>query len=189
MVRKNNRIVKLLEYAGLGRSKNQKEKLGRRSSLNHPVQIGVVGACVCDSSVDRLAEDVGRAVAQSGALLVCGGLGGVMEAAARGAKREGGFTLGILPGVSRASANEYLDCAIATGLGHLRNFLIAQTADALIGVSGRFGTLSEIAMALTLGKPVIGLGTWEIDGVILASSAGEAVRLALEAIRRRPDGS
>ena len=106
-----------------------------------------------------------------------------MEAAARGAKEEGGFTLGVLPGTSRASSNDYVDCAIATGLGHFRNFIIAQTSDALIGVSGRYGTLSEMAMALTLGKTVVGLGTWEIEGLIRASSPEEAVRLALEGVK------
>jgi uncharacterized protein (TIGR00725 family) len=105
-----------------------------------------------------------------------------MEAAARGAKREGGFTLGILPGGSRASANDFIDCAVATGLGHFRNFLIAQTSDALIGVSGKYGTLSELAMALTLGKTVVGLGTWEIEGLIRASGPEEAVCLALDAL-------
>ena len=107
-----------------------------------------------------------------------------MEAAARGAKEEGGFTLGILPGISKAAAGAYIDCPVATGLGHYRNFIIAQTADALIGISGKYGTLSEIAMALTLGKTVVGLGTWEIEGVIQATSPEEAVRLALESVKR-----
>jgi uncharacterized protein (TIGR00725 family) len=110
-----------------------------------------------------------------------------MEAAARGAKQEGGFTLGILPGASRGAASEYIDCAVATGLGHYRNFIIAQTSDALIGVSGRYGTLSEMAMALTLGKTVVGLGTWEIEGLLRASSPEEAVRLALEAVKAADD--
>jgi uncharacterized protein (TIGR00725 family) len=107
-----------------------------------------------------------------------------MEAAARGAKEEGGFTLGILPGTSKGAASAHIDCPVATGLGHYRNFIIAQTADALIGVSGKFGTLSEIAMALTLGKTVVGLGTWEIEGVLQASDPEEAVRLALESVKR-----
>ena len=106
-----------------------------------------------------------------------------MAAAARGAKQEGGFTLGVLPGTSRVSANDYIDCAVATGLGHFRNFIIAQTSDALIGVSGKYGTLSEMAMALTLGKTVVGLGTWEIEGIMQASSPEEAVRLALEGVK------
>lgn len=149
------------------------------------VQIAVVGAGECEEGVARAAEEVGRAVARSGAILVCGGLGGVMEAAARGARREGGLTVGILPGTSREAANDYVDCALATGLGQFRNFLIAQTADALVAVAGQYGTLSEIAMALVLGKTVVGLGTWDIAGVVPASSPEEAVRRALEAARSR----
>lgn len=143
------------------------------------LQIGVIGASECTEAVARNAEAVGEAVARRGAVLVCGGLGGVMEAAARGAKREGGATVGILPGTSRMAANDHIDVAIATGLGHFRNFLIAQTSDALIAISGQYGTLSEIAMALTLRKPVVGVGTWEIDGVISASNPEDAVRRAV----------
>ncbi len=102
-----------------------------------------------------------------------------MEAAARGAKQEGGFTLGLLPGADRKAANDYIDCAVATGLGHFRNFLIAHTVDAVIAVSGKYGTLSEVAMALTLGKTAIGLGSWQIEGVVQASSPKDAVRRAL----------
>ncbi len=115
--------------------------------------------------------------------LVCGGLGGVMEAAARGARTAGGFTLGILPGTDRASANPFIECAVATGLGDFRNYLIVRTADALIALPGRHGTLSEIAMALTLGKPVVGLGTWDIEGVEPAETAEQTVQKALAAIR------
>jgi uncharacterized protein (TIGR00725 family) len=110
-------------------------------------------------------------------------MGGVMEAAARGAKIEGGQTLGILPGPSRTEANESIDMAVATGLGHFRNFVIAQTADVFIAVAGKYGTLSEIAMALTLGKTVVGLGTWEIEGVISASGPEDAVKKALESVK------
>jgi uncharacterized protein (TIGR00725 family) len=154
--------------------------------LAQRIQIAVIGAGRCDPAQARVAEEVGRLLARAGAVVVCGGLGGVMEAVARGAKGEGGLTLGILPGPSRGEANPHLDCAIATGLGHFRNFVIAQTADALVAVGGQYGTLSEIAMALTLGKTVVGVGTWKIEGVIDAASAAEAVRLALEAARARP---
>jgi len=146
-------------------------------------QIAVVGAGWCDEEVAQQAEAVGRAIARAGAVLVCGGLGGVMEAAARGAREEGGFTLGLLPGGDRGDANAFIDCAVATGLGHFRNFLIARTADALVAVAGQYGTLSEISMALTLGKPVVGLGSWEIEGVVRANTPDEAVRLALKAAR------
>ena len=149
------------------------------------IQIAVVGAGECGEEVARQAEEVGRAIARAGATLVCGGLGGVMEASARGARAEGGFTLGLLPGVRKDQANPEIDCAVATGLGHFRNFLITQTADAVIAVAGRHGTLSEIAMALTLGKTVVGVGSWEIEGVIKASSPEQAVELALQAAESR----
>ena len=149
----------------------------------HSVYIGVVGASECDQDAASVAEGVGRSIAGEGAVLVCGGLGGVMKAAARGAKQAGGFTIGLLPGTNRMAANEYIDLAIATGLGHFRNFLIAQTVDAVIAVTGKYGTLSEMAMGLTLGKTVVGLGSWEIEGVVSASSPEEAVRLALASIR------
>ena len=150
----------------------------------HSHHIAVVGASECDNDVARVAESAGKSIARAGAVLICGGLGGVMEAAARGAKQEGGLTMGLLPGVSRMAANRYIDLAIATGLGHFRNYLIAQTADALIAVTGKYGTLSEMAMGLTLGKTVIGLGSWDIEGVVSASSPEEAVRLAITSIKK-----
>ena len=125
------------------------------------------------------AEAVGRLLASRGAVLVCGGLGGVMEAACRGAKAEGGTTVGILPGPSRADANDYVDVAIATGLGEARNALVVRAADALVAVGGEYGTLSEIALALKAGTPVVGLGTWDIDGIEQAGSPDEAVEAAL----------
>jgi uncharacterized protein (TIGR00725 family) len=151
-------------------------------------QIAVVGASDPSAEDARLAESVGSAVAGAGAVLVCGGLGGIMEAAARGAKSKGGLTLGILPGRSRQGANPYLDCAVATGLGDFRNFLVVAAADAVVALPGSYGTLSEIAMALTLKKPVVGLGTWEIEGVMRATSAEEAVKLALSALQGGPEG-
>jgi uncharacterized protein (TIGR00725 family) len=143
-------------------------------------QIAVVGGSEAAEESSRLAEAVGAAVADAGAILVCGGLSGIMEAAAKGARSRGGFTLGILPGRSRADANPYVDCAVVTGLGHMRNFLVVQTADAVIALPGRSGTLSEIAMALTLGKPVVDLGSWEVEGMVAASRPDEAVRLCFE---------
>jgi uncharacterized protein (TIGR00725 family) len=102
-----------------------------------------------------------------------------MEAACRGAKAEGGTTLGILPGADRAAANPYVDVALPTGLGEARNALVVRAADALIAVAGGYGTLSEIALALKAGKRVVGLGTWEIEGVVQAASPAEAVALTL----------
>jgi uncharacterized protein (TIGR00725 family) len=132
------------------------------------------------------AEAAGRALAERGAVVVCGGLGGTMEAACRGAKAGGGTTLGILPGLDRADANPYVDLAVATGLGEARNALVVRAADALIAVGGEWGTLSEIALALRAGKRVVGLGTWElarggraVEGIVAAADAAQAVELAL----------
>jgi uncharacterized protein (TIGR00725 family) len=148
----------------------------------------VVGAGSASAAEDRAAEAVGRGLAAAGAVLVCGGLGGVMEAACRGARSAGGTTIGILPGMSRADANRYVDVAIPTGLGELRNGLVVRAADALIAVGGEFGTLSEIALALKAGKPVIGLGGWElaragepIEAIVKAASPEDAVARALAA--------
>jgi uncharacterized protein (TIGR00725 family) len=126
-----------------------------------------------------VAEEVGRLLARRGAVVVCGGLGGVMEAACRGASREGGTTVGVLPGLDRGAANPFVSVAVATGLGEARNALVVRAADALIAVGGAYGTLSEIALALKAGKPVIGLGTWEIDGVERVEGPDAAVNMAL----------
>ena len=113
-------------------------------------------------------------------MLVCGGRGGVMEAACRGAKAAGGTTVGILPGTDRGEANQYVDVAIATGLGEMRNALIVRAVDALIAVGGEFGTLSEVALALKAGKPVVGIGTWDLEPIVRAQNPAEAVQRALE---------
>jgi uncharacterized protein (TIGR00725 family) len=142
--------------------------------------IGVIGAGECDAELAHLAEAVGRGIAEAGAILVCGGMGGAMEAACRGAKAVGGMTVGILPGSHRAGANQYVDVAIATGIGEARNLAIIRTSDALVAVGGSYGTLSEIGFALKMGKKVVGLRTWDIKGIVPAVSAEEAVRLATE---------
>ena len=103
-----------------------------------------------------------------------------MEAACRGAKMAGGLTVGILPGADRSEANPFVDVALPTGLGEARNALVVRAVDALVAVAGEYGTLSEIALALKTGKPVVGLDTWDIDGVIVASSPADAVSRALE---------
>jgi uncharacterized protein (TIGR00725 family) len=142
--------------------------------------IGVIGGSQASPEDLERAEEVGRRLAGAGAILVCGGLGGVMEAAARGAKAEGGATVGILPGGSRADANRYIDIAIATNMGHARNAIIANTCDSLIAVAGGYGTLSEMAFGLDQGKPVIALGSWQVDAAVLrAESAEDAVAKAL----------
>lgn len=117
-------------------------------------------------------------------MLVCGGLGGAMEAACRGARESGGTTIGILPGTDRAAANAYVDVAIATGLGEARNTLVVRAADAVIAVAGEFGTLSEIAFALKVGKPVVGIATWELARGGTAVEAIERARDPAEAVER-----
>jgi uncharacterized protein (TIGR00725 family) len=112
-------------------------------------------------------------------VLVCGGLGGVMEAACRGARRGGGTTVGVLPGLDRRAANPHVDIALSTGLGEARNALVVRAVDAVVAVGGGYGTLSEIALALKGGKPVVGLDTWEIEGVEAASDPERAVETAL----------
>jgi len=137
--------------------------------------IAVIGGRKIEKSLLKEAEEVGRLLAGRNAVLVSGGLGGVMEAASRGMKSGGGLTVGLLPQDHKRDANEFVDVAIATGLGIGRNVIIARTADAVIAVGGEYGTLSEIAFALQLGKPVVGIRTWDIKGVITAVNAGDAV--------------
>lgn len=143
--------------------------------------IAVIGGSTCTPKEAAVAEETGRLLAQRGAVLVCGGLGGVMEAVARGAKANGGTTVGILPGADPAAANAFIDIPLATGLGEMRNFLIVRTAQALIAIGGGVGTLSELALAQRIGKPVVGLhdafrNTVDIPRV---DSAGEAVQWAV----------
>ena len=140
--------------------------------------VAVVGPGEARAEEIAAAEAVGRGLAEAGAALVCGGLGGVMEAACRGAADSGGMTIGILPGTERKAANHWVAVAIPTGLGELRNGLIVRAADAVIAVGGAYGTLSEIALALRTGVPVFGVGTWQIDGVQPVSSPEEAVARA-----------
>jgi len=144
--------------------------------------IAVIGGSTCTTVEAAVAEETGRLLAQRGAILVCGGLGGVMEAAARGAQTNGGTTVGILPGDDPAAANAHIAIPLATGLGEMRNFLIVRTAHALIAIGGGVGTLSEIALAQRIGKPVVGLhdsfrNTLDIPRV---ESAAEAVWWALQ---------
>lgn len=149
--------------------------------------IGVIGASRPSPGGLLQAEEVGRRIAGAGAVLVCGGLGGVMEAAARGAFTAGGEVLGILPGPGRETANPYVTIPVSTNMGHARNVIIAHTADALIAVEGEYGTLSETAIGLKIGKPVVVLpGGHDIKGTILAASAEAAVNLALESLNHEP---
>ena len=132
---------------------------------------------------------MGREIARSGASLICGGMGGVMAAAAKGAREIGGPTIGILPGPDIGAANAYIDFPVATNMGQARNAVIVQTAAVLIAVSGEYGTLSEIAMALKIGKGVVALcPRFSVPGVLTAESAKEAVALALSLLERHPAG-
>jgi len=163
-----------------GTNKPRFDKLTAKKRPQPAKIIAVCGAGECDEQVAALAEAVGQEIARRGYWLACGGLGGVMEAAARGAKQAGGMTLGILPGLSKAEANPWIDVAVATGLREGRNLILVRTADAVIALSGEYGTLSEIALALKIGKPVIGLNTWKVGPeVVLARDAAEAVEKAV----------
>ena len=151
--------------------------------------IAVIGSSQTSVEESRLAEEVGRELAKRGAILVCGGLGGVMEAACRGASSEGGLTIGILPGESRLEANSYVQIPIVTGIGYARNVAVVKSAQAVIAIGGSYGTLSEIGHALQSGIPVIGLNTWSLlkngklnSSIIPAESPTEAVEKALEPI-------
>lgn len=149
-----------------------------------PRYISVIGGGRCTAAEYALAEEVGALVAARGATLVCGGLAGVMEGAARGARRAGGATIGILPGHDRTLGNPYLDHVLTTGIGHARNLAVVSSGDAVVAIGGGYGTLSEIGLAAKIGRPVVILGGWRLvredktDGVKYASSAREAVALA-----------
>lgn len=145
----------------------------------------VSGGGEADDRTAALAEAVGSAVAKSGANLLTGGLGGVMEAASRGAKTAGGLTVAVIPGSDSQAANRYVDIVIASGMTHGRNVILVHTADAVIALPGSYGTLSEIALALVMGKPVVSLGSWRPDEtVMLATDPQNAVTLALDALGR-----
>jgi uncharacterized protein (TIGR00725 family) len=125
--------------------------------------IGVIGGQLSTEEEERIAYEVGQLLAKRNAVIVCGGLGGVMEATCKGAKEAGGVTIGVLPGPFRGDANSYVDHAIATDMGQARNAIIVRTADAMIAIGGEYGTLTEIAMALKMGKKVVAISSWEIS--------------------------
>ena len=150
-----------------------------KKDIRSRVRIGVIGGARPEARFEKLAREVGRRIAEAGAVLICGGLAGVMKAASQGAKEAGGLTIGILPGAQTSDANPYIDIPIATGLGYTRNSIVAMNADVLIAVDGEYGTLSEIAYGRIFGKPVIGLETWDVKGVERAENPEEAIRMAL----------
>jgi uncharacterized protein (TIGR00725 family) len=153
--------------------------------------IAVVGPGSADAAELVAAEEAGAAIAEAGCGLVCGGLGGVMEAACRGARSRGGVTLGLLPGTDRDEANGWVIVAVPTGLGEARNALVVRAADAVVAIGGGWGTLSEIALAMKTGLPVVGVGTWEpaiggepASGVVSATGPRAAVAEALRLAER-----
>jgi uncharacterized protein (TIGR00725 family) len=154
--------------------------------------IAVIGDSSCSPEEAKLAETVGELLAQQGVTVICGGLGGVMEAVCRGAKSKGGLTVGILPGQDSSMANPWLDIPVVTGIGEARNVAVVKSAQAVIAIGGSYGTLSEIAYALKSNIPVIGLNTWSLsrngqedDSIIRVLSATEAVDKAVSLAKRR----
>lgn len=148
--------------------------------------VAVVGASDAREALGAVAEEVGRGLAEHRAVVLCGGLGGVMEAVCRGCRSAGGTSVGILPGHDRGEANEHVDVALATGMGEMRNALIVRAADVVIALGGGHGTLSEIAFALKIGRPVVGVDTWEMsrsdaaeERIVRVATAAEAVAAAL----------
>jgi len=147
------------------------------------IVVGVIGTSEPDAALSKIAEGVGREVARQGCVLICGGLGGVMEYAAKGAKKEDGLTIGILPTETKSSANPYIDIAIATGMGEARNIILVKSSDVLIAVGQGLGTLSEISFALKLKKPIIGIKTWNIsEQILVVDNPVKAVKEALSLV-------
>lgn len=138
--------------------------------------VGVIGGSEADKKTFKLAYEIGQEIAKRNYILVCGGMGGVMESASKGAKSAHGLTIGILPGKDKKEANPYIDIPIITAMSHARNAIIVRTADVLIAIGGKYGTLSEIALAKVIDKPVIGLGSWDIPGVIKVKTVEEAMK-------------
>ncbi len=147
--------------------------------------IGVIGASRCSSEIYRQASELGHLIGKNDWILFCGGLGGIMEGAAKGCYQSGGVTVGILPGKEKDLANPFITVTIATGLGEGRNLLVVRASDVVIAIAGGYGTLSEIGLALKIGKPVIGLNTWpNIDGINYVETPEQAITLAVKYISR-----
>lgn len=146
-------------------------------------RVGVIGPGECPDAVSALAEEVGYRIAKKGGILITGGLSGVMEATCKGAKAAGGLTVGILPGFDAFEANPFVDIPIVTGLSHARNVIVVRSAEGIIAIEGGYGTLSEIAFALKIGRPIVGINTWEVaPQIIQARDAKEAVEKIFGAI-------
>ncbi len=152
-------------------------------NLRGKIRIGVIGGSEVNSRIYKLAYEVGREIAKNDCILVCGGLGGVMEAVSKGAKENGGIVIGILPGIDADDANPYVDIPIPTGIFYARNMIVVLNSDVIIAIDGKYGTLSEISYANIFGKKVIGIETWEIEGVEKADNAENAVKKAISFLK------
>ncbi len=148
-----------------------------------PRRIGVIGGEDSSLEIRSLAKDVGKEIGKRGFILVCGGLAGVMESACSGAKEAGGITIGILSDKSASGANPFVDIPIVTGIGYVRNMIVVLSSEVIIAIGGRHGTLSEIAYGFTFKIPIIGLSTWDIEGIIPAKTPEEAVSLAVSLLK------
>jgi len=155
----------------------RKSKKSGLKEFRKKIRIAVIGANRPKNENLLIAEELGRLIAKKGYILVCGGLGGIMEAAAKGADQEGGLIIGILPGNDLAAANQYVDLPIATGIGYLRNGMVVMNADLVIAIDGQYGTLSEIAFSQIFNKPLILINSWDVPGAYKAQSAREAIEL------------
>jgi len=147
------------------------------SYSNNKVLVAVIGGNSCSAKVEQIAIKLGKLLAKVGVILICGGLSGVMEAVSKGMKSGGGISVGILPGSDKRASNPYINIPIPTGMGYSRNTIVAGCADVVIALPGEYGTLSELAFALNMKKPVIGIGAWEIKGVKQVKSPQEAVAI------------
>ncbi len=148
--------------------------------------IAVIGAGKCSRKLRDMAAEIGRYVAENGGVLLCGGLGGVMEGAARGAKEAGGTTIGIIPSENKADANQFIDHVIPTGFGQARNVLVVRAADAIVALPGKYGTLSEMAFALVSGKPIISVQAWKLgEEIQQVEDPLEAAKIAMELARKQ----
>ena len=148
--------------------------------------IAVIGAGKCSRKLRDIAAEIGRYVAENGGVLLCGGLGGVMEGAARGAKEAGGTTIGIIPSENKADANQFIDHVIPTGFGQARNVLVVRAADAIVALPGKYGTLSEMAFALVSGKPIISVQAWKLgEEIQQVEDPLEAAKIAMELARKQ----
>jgi len=148
------------------------------------VIISVIGGHKMTPKTEKLAQKVGQIIAKEGAVLVCGGLDGVMKAAAQGAKEAGGLTIGILPGKEKRDANPYIDVALPTSIGYARNAIVACSADIIVALPGSHGTRSEISYGIVFGRPVIDLGDWDIEGTLKAEDIKEGEKIIKDEIRK-----